>query len=309
MRITVIGGSGFIGSNIVRYFNKNGHEVVSCDSREPQYRCTGVEYRRIDDGRIDEYADVLHEGDYVILLRWYGVAATGLSEQFVSTQYNIMDTMKLITLCAGKNVHSIVFASSGGTVYGVPDYTPIDEKHPTRPLSLYGNQKLMIENYIQMYARLYGIRAYVLRISNPYGPGQVPFRGQGVVATFLASALLGEPVEIWGDGSEARDYIYIDDLSECFEKLIEYTGSKVVFNAGSGVKTSLLDVAHAVENVSGAVLEKNYRRAKDFQVRDNVLDCRRAEDELGWKAGTGLEAGIGKMAACWNNDTKRFDMI
>ncbi len=306
MRIVVIGGNGFIGSNIVRYFCKNGHSVVSCDSRYPRYVCDGVEYISVSDKCVTSYEDILQPGDYVILLRWYGVAATSVSEQIVSTEFNIIDTMRIMEICARKQVHAVVFSSSGGTVYGIPQYIPIDEGHPTHPLSLYGNQKLMIENYIQMVARLNGLRAYVLRISNPYGPGQEPFRGQGVIATFLADTLMNRPIEIWGKGTENRDYVYIDDLAECFEKLIAYAGDEVVFNVGSGIETSINQIIESVEMVTGKDVVKIYKQEKLCQVSSNVLNCKRAEKELDWKAHTKLNDGIKKMKMCWDEHDKCF---
>lgn len=306
MRIVVIGGSGFIGCNIVKYFSKKNNVVISCDSRKPQAVYDGVTYIQIKEDELDKYNDVLREGDVVVLLRWCGVSTASLEKPIESTEINLVGTMKIMSICAEKKVERILFSSSGGTVYGVPEYVPIKENHPTRPLSLYGNQKLMIENYMVMFKDHYKIPTFVLRISNPYGPGQPAFMGQGVIATFLASALLGKGVDVWGTGDEERDYLYIDDLSECIEKVIEYKGDHCIFNIGSGVGTSLKNIVSNVSKVCQRPINVNHMSAKEGQVKSNVLDCTRAKNELGWSAHTSLYDGMVKMRDCFDKEQKKF---
>jgi UDP-glucose 4-epimerase len=141
-------------------------------------------------------------------------------------------------------------------VYGNPSYLPVDENHPTEPLVSYGVTRLAIEKYLLLHQYLHGVKATILRVSNPFGQRQRVETAQGVVAAFLSKALNGEPVEIWGDGTVVRDYIYVSDVAEAFARAIAYEGHRSVFNISTGVGTSLNELIDLVERVVGRTLVK-----------------------------------------------------
>jgi UDP-glucose 4-epimerase len=194
------------------------------------------------------------------------------------------------------NVPKIVFISSGGTVYGNPVYLPIDEKHPTNPLVSYGITKLTIEKYLQMYSHLYGIKAITLRVANPYGERQRIETAQGAVGVFLNRALKNLPIEVWGDGSVARDYIHISDVAEAFVKALEYSGTKNCFNISSGSGTSLNDLVDMLEDVIGSALEVRYLPGRLFDVPISVLSNDLARAELKWTPSITIRDGIARTA-------------
>jgi UDP-glucose 4-epimerase len=195
-----------------------------------------------------------------------------------------------------KKVGKVVFISSGGTVYGSPKYLPIDESHPTEPQVSYGVTKLAIEKYLLIYQQLHGIKANILRVTNPYGERQRVETAQGAVGVFLSRALQDMPLDIWGDGSVTRDYIYVADVAEAFAKAVMYDGQKSVFNISSGVGTSLNELIAVLERVTGKPIPRNYSPGRPFDVLTSVLDNTLAKQELGWQPRTSLEEGIAKTS-------------
>jgi UDP-glucose 4-epimerase len=180
-------------------------------------------------------------------------------------------------------------------VYGVPQYTPIDEAHPTDPSCSYGITKLAIEKYLHLYKNLYGLDYVVLRISNPFGEWQCTRAAQGAIAVFLGKALRGEPAEIWGDGSVVRDYVYIGDVADAAVSAMTYKGKECVMNVGSGVPTSLLQVLDCIEAVTGKHMERRFMPGRGFDVPVNVLSIVRAKRELGWSPKTPFQDGLARM--------------
>lgn len=309
MRVVVIGGSGFIGTNVAIKLKTEGHEVVVLD-RVPavghvfeQNQIAFVEGDYISGRNISE---TVQEGDCVIHLVSTSQPNQSNRNILEDAENNLLPSLRLFDICVERKVSRLIYASSGGQVYGIPAYTPIDEQHPTNPQSAYGIHKLAVEKYLQLYARLYGIDVRILRISNPYGPGQQPFRGQGVVATFIASAYLKREVEIWGSGEAVRDYIYIDDLAAAFGRAVAYQGPEQVFNIGSGAGTSVLDILNCVEQVTGIAISKRYMDAKSSDVNTNVLDCQKAAKELRWQPTVGLKDGVRRMTEHWSSETNSF---
>jgi UDP-glucose 4-epimerase len=189
-------------------------------------------------------------------------------------------------------VKKIVFISSGGTVYGNPCYLPIDEKHPTEPLVSYGITKLAIEKYLLMYQAMHGIKANILRVANPFGDRQRIETAQGAVAAFLSRALQDLPIEIWGDGSVARDYLYVGDVAEAFALAVAYDGPKSVFNISSGKATSLNDLITLIERITRLPVARIFKPGRAFDVPLSVLDNTLAGDELMWRPRVDLEEGI-----------------
>lgn len=309
MRIILIGGAGFIGTNIAMNFAKHGHQVVVLDREGISPDCfikSGIEFIPCDYLSGKNIEESISEGDCVIHLVSTSLPNMSNSCILRDAEENIISSIKLLESCVKKKVAKIIYASSGGQVYGVPEYVPIDEKHVTNPQSAYGIHKLAVEKYVILFSKLYGIDGKVFRISNPYGPGQQPFRGQGVISTFIASAYMGKEIEIWGDGQSIRDYIYIDDLAEAFERILTYEGKEQVFNIGSGVGTSVLDILKCVEAVTGKKVLRRYLDAKSSDVNANILNCDKAEREFQWQSQISLFDGIKKMAEYWDEKTNQF---
>lgn len=166
----------------------------------------------------------------------------------------------------------LTFLSSGGTVYGKTSGIPVDESHPTDPITSYGIMKLASEKYIGAYSKLYGLQARILRCSNVYGERQPPERGQGVVAAFLHRILHDRPVVVFGDGSVVRDYLYVGDLASVLLALIERGDGASVVNVGSGRGTSLKELISVIQEVTGRRVRIEHRPRRDFDIERIVLD-------------------------------------
>ena len=177
-------------------------------------------------------------------------------------------------------------------MYGVPKTTPIKESHPTEPICSYGITKLAIEKYLHLYHTLHGLDYLVLRIANPFGEGQRPDAAQGAVAVFLSRALNSEVIEIWGDGTVVRDYLYIDDVTDAFMRGLEYHGECRIMNIGATRGYSLNELLAAMEDVLGRPIERTYMASRPFDVSINVLDSTRAKQLLGWEPRVSLHDGL-----------------
>ena len=197
-------------------------------------------------------------------------------------------------------MRKIVFVSSGGTVYGIPDYLPIKEDHPLNPITPYGISKMAIEKYLGFYSYHYGIDFVILRLSNPYGERQNPYSGQGVIASWIRRAKNAEPIEIWGNGEIIRDYIYIKDAVNVLKKACLIDIEKKILNVGTGVGHSLLQVHRILEECVGRPIPATFKDVRKIDVPINVLDVSLLE-ALDWKAKVSLEEGIKKL---WHDLSK-----
>ena len=208
---------------------------------------------------------------------------------------NVVPFLTLMEKMRATEIKRIIFFSSGGTVYGAPRMIPTPEDHPSDPICAYGVHKLAIEKYLHMYNALYGLDYAVMRIANPYGVNQQLNRGQGVIPVFLDKILRGEPLEVWGDGSVVRDYIYVEDIIDAAVALVAYQGSQRVFNVGSGQGTTLVDLISVMGKLLNRSPEVLFKPARPLDVPINVLDIQRAKKELGWQPRTSLTEGIGLL--------------
>lgn len=202
--------------------------------------------------------------------------------------------IRLIELCLKHRIGSYVFASSGGTVYGQAGGFPISEESATNPVVAYGVHKLLIEKYLHLYNHTHSLNYRVLRIANPYGPGQSPFVGQGIVARYIYTALSGEEFIVFGDGSVVRDYIYIDDVSRAFEAAALYQGRERIFNVGYGRGVSIKQLMGAMDQILGCKPKFKYVEQRSTDVSKNYLDIRRLSAECGWSPKVSLEEGLTK---------------
>lgn len=304
MRILVLGGNGFIGSHLVDALLLAGHKVRVFDRGAELYRIPlqGVDYRLGDFADVPAVAEALEGVDVVYHLVSTTVPSTSNLDPIADIKGNLINTIQLLQLMTQKDISRIVYLSSGGTVYGTPDVTPIPETHPLRPVCSYGVIKVAIENYLFMYQSLHGLEPVVLRASNPYGERQGHAGVQGVIGTFLNNVKSCEPIEIWGDGSVIRDYIHISDLvGLCLNAGVSnYCG---VLNAGSGVGHSIHDVILAVGCVVGETIAPVFKSGRPYDVPKVVLDISKAKLELDWKPEINLLEGVSKT---WVDSTSIF---
>ena len=301
MKCLVLGGGGFIGSAIADRLLTAGHFVrVFERPRVMPYRLFGpsedVEWVTGDLLSTSDIAESLVGIDTVFHLVSTTLPKGSNDDPVYDVQSNLVGTLQILGLMTQKKTSRIVFISSGGTVYGPPVYAPIDEQHPTNPQVSYGITKLAIEKYILLFERIHGIKSVILRLSNPYGERQRVETAQGAVAVFLQRALQGRPIEIWGDGSVTRDYVYIGDVADAFLRAAEYQGPLSVFNIGSGRGTSLSDLLVMLEKVLGHAIERQYLPARSFDVKLNVLDAALAQRELNWSPRVQMDEGLARTA-------------
>jgi UDP-glucose 4-epimerase len=298
MKVLVIGGSGFIGSHVVDKLLAHQHSVRVFDRRPERFRAplSGVDYR------FGEFADemtlveALSGIDVVYHLVSTTVPGTADLDPKTDVRDNLIGTINLLESMQRLGLSRILFLSSGGTVYGVPEIVPIPETHALRPVNSYGIVKAAIEHYLQMYRRTRGFSPVIVRASNPFGPRQAHSGVQGVVSTFLRRILTGEPIEIWGDGTVVRDYLEVSDLAELCVRA-GTSDREGAYNAGSGHGLSVNDVVEAVRKVTGADVKVIYKPARPVDVPRSVLDCSRAKNEFGWECVIGFDSGLSNT---WN---------
>jgi len=301
MKTVIFGGGGFIGSAISDRLLLDGHEVRIFERpRVAPYREFGkserVEWVTGDMQSPNDLASAIDGMDAVLHLVSSTLPKNSNEDAIFDVQSNLVATLQLLnTMVAGK-VGRIVFISSGGTVYGEPKYLPIDEMHPTNPLVAYGIIKLAIEKYLLLYERMHGIRTTILRVANPYGERQRVETAQGAVSVFLHRALRGQAIEIWGDGSATRDFIYIRDVAEAFARALGYDGNASILNISSGMGVSLNDLVLMLEDFIGRRIERRYMPGRPFDVPVSVLSNELAKQELAWVPKVRLMEGIGLTA-------------
>jgi UDP-glucose 4-epimerase len=301
MKCLVLGGGGFIGSAIVDRLLVAGHSVrVFERPRVAPYRMFApseqIEWTTGDLLSTSDVNEALADVDTVFHLVSTTLPKGSNDDPVYDVQSNLIGTLQILNLMVQRKTSRVVFISSGGTVYGAPTYLPIDEQHPTNPQVSYGITKLAIEKYILLFERLHGIKAVILRLSNPYGERQRIETAQGAVAVFLQRALRRQPLEIWGDGSVTRDYVYIGDVADAFLSAAEYQGPLSIFNIGSGQGTSLNELLAKLETVVGHNIERQYLPARPFDVKLNVLDTGLAQRELSWSPRIALDEGLARTA-------------
>ena len=293
MKALVLGGCGFIGSHVVDALVADGYDVRVFDLRPERYRppCPSVQYIFGNFSEPALIAEALSGVDVVFHLISTTFPSTANIDPIADVEDNLCGTLRLITVMIESGVDRIVYLSSGGTVYGVPERLPIHEDHPLRPINSYGIVKAAIEYYIDMYYRRGKLRPVIIRAANPYGPRQSHIGVQGAVTTFMQAVNACKPIEIWGDGSVIRDYFHVDDLAALC--IIAANSGKVgTFNAGSGHGISLNELIDAIAAASGADIKRIFKPGRSIDVPKTFLDISRVHAEFGWVPRIELKEGL-----------------
>ncbi len=298
----ILGGGGFLGSNVCEALLKAGYTVRIFEKERltkesVRHIVADVEWVEGDFTNQSHVKEAVQGIDIVIHAVCTTLPRSSNENPVYDISSNLISTLHLLDEAKNAGVQKIIFFSSGGTVYGIPKMIPIPEDHPTDPTCSYGIQKLAIEKYLAAYYRLYGLDYSVIRMSNPYGERQRPVSSQGAVAVFLFKALNDEQIEIWGDGSVVRDYLHVSDVADAVLRLLDYRGEYKIFNIGSGIGHSLIELIKAIENVIGHSVKVSFSPARSFDVPVNILDIMRAKKELLWSPRVGFEEGLQRTKA------------
>lgn len=305
MNVLVIGGSGFIGSHIVDGLLAHGHSVRVLARHAEPFRepLSGVTYFFGDFNDRRLLADALRHTEAVYHLVSTTHPGMAHVDKRAEVEDNLIGAIDLFDAMHEIGVRRILFLSSGGTVYGIPDITPVPETHPLRPINSYGIVKASIEHYLEIYRRTRGFSPVIVRASNPFGPRQSHAGAHGVVSTFLRRALAQEPIEIWGDGSTIRDYFYVGDLADFCVRA--GTGQREgAYNVGSGSGLSINELIQAIRKVTGMELKAVYKPQRAVDVPCSVLDCTRARRDFAWECRTDFDSALRKTWD-WLNDHAR----
>jgi len=295
----VLGGKGFIGSHLVDALTAAGHSVRVLDrpNLAPLSETSvaaQVEWRDGDSTSETDIRESLEGCEVCYHLVSTTLPKSSNADPLFDVETNVLGAIRLLTHAVKSGVKKVVFVSSGGTVYGIPKTVPVTEDHSTEPISSYGIGKLAIEKYLHLFYELHKLDYTILRVSNPYGERQRTKASQGAIAIFLGKALRGETVDIWGDGSTVRDYVYIGDVTQALLKAGAHTGAQKLFNVGSGAGLTLNQVLDEIERATGQKTNRNYAPARGFDVPRNVLSIERAKAHLGWEPRTSFADGLAR---------------
>ncbi|MDQ6962943.1 MAG: NAD-dependent epimerase/dehydratase family protein [Mariprofundaceae bacterium] len=293
MKVLVLGGNGFIGSHVVDQLLLEGYQVRIFD-RSPEHHREPLAQVDYIFGTFDDQLQVakaMQGVDAICHLISTTVPSTSNLDPIADVQSNLVNTLSLLESMRKNGVRRLLYLSSGGTVYGNPKYSPIDEEHPLNPICSYGVVKVAIEKYLMMYQYLYDLDVIIFRPSNPYGPRQSYVGVQGLISVLLNKALTGDTFQMWGDGSIVRDYLHVTDLAKlCVHGLSsDHCG---VYNAGSGQGYSVHDILAIVHDLTHQKIHVHANVGRDFDVKKVVLNINAAVSIFHWQPEITLTQGI-----------------
>ncbi len=292
----VIGGAGYIGASLVPLLVAAGRRVTVLGRKTVPANSLpeGVAYIHGDFGRVELIRELLDRHQEVIHLAYATVPNTSFNNPLADLLQNLPPVVQLFEEVAARDC-TLVLVSSGGTVYGEALELPIREDHPTRPISPYGVTKLTLENYAHLYSVTHGLKYICMRPSNAYGIGQLPFTGQGFIATAMAAAMRGQPIQIFGQNGTIRDYLYIGDMAAGIVNGLLHGRQGEVYNLGSGIGLSNRDVIEAMAPLLqeiGCTVEVQCLPERPFDVKANVLDAGKLQRHTGWSPQTRFQDGL-----------------
>lgn len=300
-RYVVLGADGFIGRNLVIELAKNQqYEIIAMDIYPDLLDNNNHQFLDYDNVEIvaancydkEVLRNTINSGDYIFHLASRTNPANTDNNPYLDLEQNVIPTLHLLEICLKKKISKFIFPSSGGTVYGNQNIDHLGENIIPQPVSPYGIGKLSIEHYLRYYHEKFGMKYIAYRISNPYGPGQRIRGNQGVIPIFIYKIINKLNLDIYGDGTMVRDYLYIDDLVSMIAGSFEKDTMFAEYNLGSGIGVSINEIVSYIEKHSQLKAHIKYVTALPTYVKRNVLDISRFTREFNIKPLVGLDEGI-----------------
>ena len=298
--VCVTGGAGFIGSHVAEALLARGHRVLIVDdlsSGRKENVPAGAEFHELDI-RSPDAAALMREAGVEVLFHHAAQmdVRRSVADPVHDASVNVVGTLNLLEAGRRAALKQVIFASTGGAMYGEQTAFPADEEHPAQPLSPYGVAKLAVERYLYFYHREYGLDAIALRYANVYGPRQNPHGEAGVVAIFLDRLLADRETVINGDGLQTRDYAYVADVVAANVAALGRPGFGI-YNVGTGRETTVVELYGLLAAALGVTRPPTHGPAKPGEQRRSVISSELVGRELGVRVGTTLEDGLKKTAA------------
>lgn len=305
MKALVTGGAGFIGSTLVDRLLADGWTVAAVDNLSSG-KLANLDQASTSDGFSFFELDIRDEGlaavvaevapDVVFHLAAQIDVRISVSDPSLDAAINVVGTLNVLEAARQAGVRKVVFASSGGTIYGdvEPGRIPVDESYPQHPVSPYGVSKKVATDYLFAYSVLHGLQFTSLALANVFGPRQDPHGEAGVVAIFAGRLLAGEQCTVFGDGGQTRDYVYVDDVVDAFARAAT-AGDGELCNIGTGVETSVNDLYRTMADNAGVPDAPEYAPARAGELARSALDAAKAGRVLGWSPQTDLRAGTANV--------------
>jgi UDP-glucose 4-epimerase len=295
VNILVTGGAGFIGSHVVDSCLRAGHSVIVVDdlstgsmrnvNPDAQFYRLDIRSKDVEEVFKRHRVDVVNHHAAQMDVR------RSVADPVFDASVNVLGSLNIFELARAHGVRKIIFASTGGAIYGEQEYFPAEEDHPLRPLSPYGVTKLTAEKYLFYYRHVHKVDHVILRYANIYGPRQNPLGEAGVVAIFCNKMLKGGEPVINGDGKQTRDYTYVDDVVKANMLALEY-GRSNTFNVGTGIETNVNEVFDSLRRHLAPSCPERHGPAKEGEQRRSVISYKKSQAELGWAPGVPLAEGL-----------------
>jgi UDP-glucose 4-epimerase len=295
----VLGGGSFLGTNLCRRLAASGVHVGAFGRRCLfPHDLAGVQWHHGDFSDPVTLASAIEPYEIVFHLV-HNSTPQSANLDIPGDFQTVTATLSLLELCRNMPIKRVVFVSSGGVLYGPAEQIPTPETAPTEPITAYGVSKLTIEKYLALYERLHGLSFRILRVANAFGPFQTLTKGWGVIAVLIARAMQSEDIEIWGDGSVVRDYVFVDDVVDALVTASTNQSAERIFNVGSGAGRSLRNVIGAIEAQLGMKLPIKWKPGRAVDVPISILSIDRAKTQLHWSPKTSFEDGLARTIQWW----------
>lgn len=307
MECLVTGGAGFVGSHLIEQLLQDNHSVVCLDDFSAGIKKNLYKVRnqiKIVEGDIRDpevVGETVKDIDCVFHLAAQISVNRSVREPRFDASVNIEGTINLLETVCNSSVKRFIYISTGGAIYGEPEVIPASEKNKEVPISPYGISKLVGEKYVQWFHSVYDLSYTIIRPANIYGPRQDPLGEAGVISIFLGKIKNNEPLEIFGDGKDTRDYVFVKDITEICIRAMNSSHTDI-FNAGTGKQTNLLELVDIIENVTKLDARMKFCDPRPGDVNHIALDSKKAYKKLGWKPTTNLTIGMNKTWDWFSSD-------